>query len=127
MVPNPAEQGRQVTIVEMTDAVGDPEKNWRHTIPMVMRMDETPRLEYRTGQKCIEIAPSGIKVADKEGKEHFIEADTVVLAAGMKSNSETVEQLRYCVPDFYPIGDCVQPQRIMEAMQGGYYTALDIL
>lgn len=122
-----AEQGRQVTIVEMTDAVGDPEKNWRHTIPMVMRMDETPTLEYRTGHKCIEIAPSGIKVADKEGKEHFIEADTVVLAAGMRSNSETVERLRECVPDFFPVGDCVKPLRILEAMQGGYYAALDIL
>lgn len=122
-----AEQGRHVTIVEMTDAIGSPEKNWRHTIPMVMRMDKTPTLEYRTGQKCIEIAHSGIRVADSEGKEHFVEADTVVLAVGMRSNSETVEQLRYCVPDFYPIGDCVKPQRIMEAMQGGYYTALDIL
>ena len=122
-----AEQGKRVTIVEMTDAIGDPEKNWRHTIPMVMRMDATPTLSYRTGQRCIDITPSGIKVADKEGNEHVIEADTVVLAAGMQANSETVEQLRYCVPDFHSIGDCVKPQRILEAMQGGYYTALDIL
>jgi hypothetical protein len=54
-------------------------------------------------------------------------ADTVVLAVGMEPNSDTVERLRYCVPDFYPVGDCVKPQRIMEAMQGGYYAALDVL
>ncbi len=122
-----AGQGKKVIIVEMKDAIGDPARNWRHTIPMVMKMDEIPTLEYRTGQKCTEITSSGIKVVDKEGKEQTIDADTVVLAAGMQANSETVERLRECVPDFYPVGDCVKPQRIMEAMQGGYYAALDIL
>jgi len=122
-----AEQGKTVTIVEMTDVIGDPEKNWRHTVPLVMRMDKTPTLEYKTGLKCIAVTPSGIKVSDKGGKEQFIEADTVVLAVGVQSNSDTVDQLRDCVPDFYPVGDCVKPRRIMEAMRGGYYAALDIL
>ena len=121
-----AEQGKHVTIVEMTDAVGDP-VNWRHTVPLVMRMDATPTLTHKTGLKCREVTPSGIKVADTQGKEHLVEADTVILAVGMQSNSDTVDRLRRCVPDFYPVGDCVKPQRIMEAMQGGYFAALDIL
>ncbi len=121
-----AEQGKNVTIVEMTDVIGDL-VNWRHTVPLVMRMDATPTLEYKTGLKCVEVTASGIKVVDKEGRQQSIEADTVVLAVGMRSNSETVDRLRDCVPDFYPIGDCVKPQRILEAMQGGYFAALDIL
>jgi 2,4-dienoyl-CoA reductase-like NADH-dependent reductase (Old Yellow Enzyme family)/thioredoxin reductase len=121
-----AELGRNVTIVEMTDAVGDP-VNWRHTVPLVMRMDETPTLAYKTGLKCTEITASAIKVVDRSGKEQLIEADTVILAVGMQPNSAAVDRLRNCVPDFYPVGDCVKPQRIMEAMQGGYFTALDIL
>jgi pyruvate/2-oxoglutarate dehydrogenase complex dihydrolipoamide dehydrogenase (E3) component len=122
-----AEKGKTVTIVEMTDVIGDPEKNWRHTVPLVMRMDKTPTLKYKTGLKCIAVTPSGIKVVDKEGKEQMIEADTVVLAVGVQANSDTVDQLRNCIPDFYPVGDCVKPQRIMEAMRAGYYAALDIL
>jgi 2,4-dienoyl-CoA reductase-like NADH-dependent reductase (Old Yellow Enzyme family)/thioredoxin reductase len=121
-----AEMGRQVTIVEMRDAIGDP-INWRHTIPMVMKMDTTPNLSYKTGLKCAEVTSSGIKATDKQGKEHRFEADTVILAVGMQANSDVVEQLRNCVPDFYPVGDCVKPLRIMEAMQGGYFAALDIL
>jgi NADPH-dependent 2,4-dienoyl-CoA reductase/sulfur reductase-like enzyme len=122
-----AELGKKVTIVEMTDVIGDPERNWRHTVPLVMRMDATATLEYKTGLKCVEITASGIRVVDKAGREQLVESDTVVLAVGMRSRSETVDRLRNCVPDFSPVGDCVKPQRIMETMQGGYYAALDIL
>ncbi len=122
-----AELGKNVTIIEMADAIGEPEKNWRHTVPLVMRMDATPTLEYKTGLKCVEVTDSGVKVVDRTGTDAFIEADTVVLAAGMRPNSETVDGLRDCVADFYPVGDCVKPQRILEAMQTGYYAALDIL
>ena len=121
-----AESGKKVTLVEMLDAIGDP-MNWRHTIPLMMTMDQTPTLTYETGLKCMKITATGVKVADKEGRERFIDADTVVLAVGMKPNSNTVARLRNSVLNFYPVGDCVKPQRIMEAMQGGYFTALDIL
>ena len=121
-----AESGKKVTIVEMLDVIGDP-LNWRHTLPLVRRMDNTPTLSYKTSLKCVEITPSGIKVADGKGKEQIIEADTVVLAVGMLSNTDTVDQLRNCVSNFHTIGDCVKPQKIREAMQGGYFIALDIL
>jgi len=121
-----AEKGKEVTIVEMTDHIGDP-VYWRHTLPLVMRMDATPNLSYRTGQKCTEITADGIRTVDKVGMETFFEADTVVVAAGMAPNRATLEELRDSVRNFFPVGDCVKPQKIMEAMQGGYYAALDIL
>ena len=125
-IDNCTSLSKEVTIVEMADAIGDP-VNWRNNLPLVAKMDETPNLNYETGLRCLEINSSGIKVVDKEGVEKFIEADTIILAAGMKANSDTVEQLRNCVPEFYPIGDCVTPAKIMQAMQAGYFTALDIL
>lgn len=121
-----ADNGKDVMIVEMTDDIGDP-VYWRHTIPLVMKMDETPNLSYRTCQKCVEVRPDGIKVEDKELREEFITADTVIVAAGMVSNKDNVEELRGSARNFFPVGDCVKPQMIMEAMQGGYYAALDIL
>lgn len=121
-----ADKGKDVTIVEMTDDIGDP-VYWRHTIPLVMKMDATPNLSYGTGQTCVEVTTDGIKVVDKEGKEEFIKADTVLVAAGMVPNTAILEELRDSVRNFFPIGDCVKPQKIMDAMQGGYYAALDIL
>lgn len=121
-----AELGKDVMIVEMMDAIGDP-VNWRNNLPLIEKMDATPSLDYETGLRCLEINSSGIKVSGKDGVEKFIDADTVILSAGMKPNSDTVEQLQNCVPEFYFIGDCVKPGKIMQAMQGGYFTALDIV
>jgi 2,4-dienoyl-CoA reductase-like NADH-dependent reductase (Old Yellow Enzyme family)/thioredoxin reductase len=121
-----ARMGKKVTIVEMLDVIGEP-LNWQHMIPLLRTMDNTPTLSYRTGTRCVAISPKGITVADKEGTEELIEADTVVLAVGMRSNSDAVEKLRETVLNFYPIGDCVKPLKIREAMQGGYYRAMDVL
>jgi 2,4-dienoyl-CoA reductase-like NADH-dependent reductase (Old Yellow Enzyme family)/thioredoxin reductase len=121
-----AEDGKDVTIVEMTNDIGDP-VYWRHTIPLVMRMDATSNLEYRTNQECTEITTAGIRVKDRGESEDFIEADTVIIAAGMVPNRAVIEELRDSVRNFFPVGDCVRPQNIMEAMQGGYYAALDII
>jgi 2,4-dienoyl-CoA reductase-like NADH-dependent reductase (Old Yellow Enzyme family)/thioredoxin reductase len=121
-----AEDGRDVTIVEMMGDIGDP-VYWRHTIPLVMRMDATPNLEYRTHQECTEITTAGIRVKDREESEDFIEADTVIVAAGMVPNRAVIEEWRDSVRNLFPVGDCVSPQNIMEAMQRGYYAALDIL
>jgi len=120
-----AEGGKDVVIVEMTGDIGDP-VYWRHTIPLVMRMDDTPNLKYMTNQECNEITTDGIRVKNGES-EDLIEADSVIIAAGMVSNTDLVEELRDSVKNFFPVGDCVSPQNIMEALQGGYYAALDIL
>ena len=121
-----AEDGKDVTIVEMTNDIGDP-VYWRQTIPLVMRMDATPNLEYRTHQECTEITTAGIRLKDRGGVKDFIEADTVIVATGMVPNSAVIEELRDSVRNFFPVGDCIRPQNIMEAMQGGYYAALDIV
>ena len=105
--------------------IGDP-FNYRHMMPLVEKIKKTPNFSYKVGTKCVEITPKGIKVAGKDGKEEFIEADTVIYAVGMKPNSDTVEQLRDSALNFYPIGDCVAPLKIMQATQGGFFTALDI-
>ena len=120
-----AEVGRDVTIIEMTGDIGDP-VYWRHTIPLVMKMDTTPNLKYMTNQECTEITSGGIRIRNGDA-EDFIEADSVIISAGMMPDRNVVEELRDSARNFFPVGDCVSPQNIMQAMQGGYYAALDIL
>ena len=63
---------------------------------------------------------------DEKGEEMFIEADTILLAVGLKPRRDMVESLRGCAPDFVLIGDCLQPATVMEAIHMGYFSAMDV-
>jgi len=121
-----ADLGKEVTIVEITDKIGDP-VNWRHNLPLLKAMDDEKRIDVKIETNCVEITNEGMKIIDKNGTEQFIEADTIICAAGLKSDSETIEKLRNAAVDFYPVGDCVKPQNILKAIHGAYFTAMDVL
>jgi pyruvate/2-oxoglutarate dehydrogenase complex dihydrolipoamide dehydrogenase (E3) component len=121
-----AKNGRDVTIVEMLDKVA-PDSYPMHRVAMVHEMDQL--LSYKTDLKVTAIEKNGIKAVDKDGKEAFVEADTVVYALGMKANREVTEALRAAAGDtpVYEIGDCVRAAKVYEAVKEGYLAAMAIL
>jgi hypothetical protein len=44
----------------------------------------------------------------------------------MKSKSDTVEKLRSSAINFYPIGDCVVPKKILNAVESAHMIVMDI-
>ena len=56
----------------------------------------------------------------------FLEADTVVLAMGMRSENKLAEELKGIVPEIYTIGDCVEPRDAMYAIREGAEVARQI-
>ena len=70
--------------------------------------------------------PEGIRVMDKDGKEEKLMADAVIFTVGMAPNIKTVEALRNCAPEFYTVGDCIKPGRIVQATQTGFFSAMNI-
>ncbi|MBP2650367.1 MAG: NADH-flavin oxidoreductase, Old yellow enzyme family [Firmicutes bacterium] len=121
-----AEHGRNVTIIEMGDKVA-PDCYPMHRLALVHEMDKM--LHYRTSVKCTAIAPNGVTVVDRTGKEEFMVADTVIYALGMQANKATAESLRTAavgVP-VYEIGDCVRAAKVYEALREGFVAAMSIL
>ena len=49
-----------------------------------------------------------------------------VVAAGSKPNTELLSTLRERVAEVHPVGDCVAPRNILEAMDEGYRTGLSL-
>lgn len=118
-----ARDGHQVVILEMqedlaTDCVVTHRENLMH------QLNSCDRIQILTGARCTEITDTGVKV-DRGGKEETITADTVVLAAGMKADSEQVNQLRTIIPQTYVIGDCNQAGKIMRAVRDAYDAVVD--
>jgi len=120
-----AERGKKVTIIEMLNKIGDPSYP-HYNIPLIEAIDNNPNTNYKLQTKCVGVTPKGVRV-EKEGKEEVIAADSVVFTVGQAPELETVEKLRDCATEFYSVGDCVEPQRIMEATRTGFFSAMDIL
>ena len=53
-----------------------------------------------------------VTIEDRNWKMSRLEADYVVNALGMKSNTEIVEQFRELIPDVYVVGDCSEVKDI---------------
>jgi 2,4-dienoyl-CoA reductase-like NADH-dependent reductase (Old Yellow Enzyme family)/thioredoxin reductase len=81
------------------------------------------RLENRTTVE--EITETGVKV-NRQGNPEIIEADAVVLAAGLRVDPKTVEAFQGKAREVYVIGDCVRPRMIREAVEEGLEVGLKI-
>jgi 2,4-dienoyl-CoA reductase-like NADH-dependent reductase (Old Yellow Enzyme family)/thioredoxin reductase len=119
-----SERGRKVTIIEMLNNIGDPTYP-HYNIPLVEAIDNDPNISYKLQTKCVAVTPEGVRL-EKNGKEEIMSADSIVFLIGQTPELETVEKLRDCALQFYSVGDCVKPQRIMEATRMGFFSAMNI-
>ena len=118
-----AMSGHEVTVVEMGAKLA-PDANPRHR-PMLM--DELGKfLTTLTSTRALAITEEGLKCIDSEGKEFMIEADTILLAAGLRPREEIVDALRCTAPIVEVIGDCVEPGTVRRATFRAFHAALDL-
>jgi 2,4-dienoyl-CoA reductase-like NADH-dependent reductase (Old Yellow Enzyme family)/thioredoxin reductase len=109
--------GKKVTIVEQLEEVG-------LDIGPSVRKFEIGAIE-QMGVIIMRKAPAkqitkdGV-VVDDNGKLKLINAGTVVLAVGSRSNREMLEALETAKAEVHVIGDSVAPRRIVQAISQGF-------
>ena len=114
--------GRQVTIVEMqADIAPDASKTHRDELLVEIRNDE--KLRVLTGARCTGVTANSVTY-EKDGKAETIQADNVILAAGMKALVAEADALMGLTPDFAEIGDCVRARTAEWATKEGFYAAM---
>ncbi|MDR2089063.1 MAG: FAD-dependent oxidoreductase [Clostridiales Family XIII bacterium] len=123
---NLAEHGKKVTIVEMRDKLGDP-VDWRHSLPLLARLDENENIEILTKAQCVAVANGNPMIAIGNGDPRAIPADAIIMAVGIRPLSDTVRAFRKLAPWFRAVGDCNRPGRIMQAVRDGFWAGMDIL
>ncbi|WP_406543673.1 FAD-dependent oxidoreductase [Clostridium ljungdahlii] len=116
--------GKDVTVVEMRNDYA-PDTSEMHKIALEVTLKKG-HVKMHLNTRAKEVTNEGLLCIDETGNEVLYPADTILVAAGMKPNSESVEALRYAAPRFFQIGDCVKVGKVLEAVHGGYYGALDI-
>ncbi|GCF93773.1 NADH oxidase [Enterococcus florum] len=120
-----AETGGDVTVIEMTDAVGkDLGSTRKITVMEQLYIDKVTTMTETT---CIRITDEGVQVL-KDGEERVLSCDHVVVAIGSQSRDfKAIEQ--YCEANglpYYVIGDALQPRRALEATAEGAELARSI-
>ena len=71
-------------------------------------------------QEVIEITANGVSYTDKDGGEHFVKADTAILAIGDKPDTSLYDSLKNELPEIYNIGDSAGGGIIPCAVYDGY-------
>jgi len=73
-----------------------------------------------------EITSKGVAIVTEDGKDVFLDCDTVVLSTGSTPDTDLSEVLKGKYADFAEIGDCVQPRKIREAVKEAMWAAAAI-
>jgi NADPH-dependent 2,4-dienoyl-CoA reductase/sulfur reductase-like enzyme len=115
--------GKEVTILEMLEKAASTAP-YLHWLGLMRELEKSAKLETRV--KCTRITEEGVFAVNEKGEERFYDADTVLLAVGLKPRAAMVESMRDCAPDFVVIGDCLRPATVMEAIHTGYFSAMNI-
>ena len=112
---------KDVTVVEMTKKAGkDIGLTTRWTI-----MAELKRLgvQILTETKVVGITQDGVQTEMKDGPE-FITADTVVIAAGSRSENGLASLLENVIPEIHVVGDAKSPRNALTAIREGFEAGL---
>lgn len=110
--------GKRVTILEMLDRIGADIGEWNRWV-IVDRLNAAG-IRVETGSKIELITEKGVKITRPRGLQEFFEADSVVIAVGMKSIDKIAKELNGRVASLYKVGDCVEPRKVREAIEGGF-------
>ena len=108
-----ADRGKNVTIVEMLKSVATdigPSSRWG----FLSRLKK--KVNILTLTTVIEVKEGAVVVCDKDGNQREISADSVVLAAGLRSLSDLTGLLEQSGIEYYIIGSCREPGQIVDAV-----------
>ncbi len=114
--------GKDVTLLEMKDKLA-PDAMRTYQEELVGQVGDHCTAAI-TEARVTAITEEGVVYVDKDGVEHTVPADTIILAVGMKSRSAEAESYRGCAGDFRKIGDCVKVGNVKTVTRAAFDAAM---
>lgn len=121
-----AKKGHQVHLIEQREILS-PESVPVHFRSMFENAWENQDgFTYTLNAACTEITENSVSYRDNIGRIHTIEADTVVMATGMRADHEQVMAFMDGTCRVHVIGDCNKVGCVQTAMRAAYAVANNI-
>lgn len=118
-----AENGHEVTIVELREEIAQDMLFLNRT--SLLRSLEAAGVKILTGSTVKEVTDDGVVVSDSDG-ETVLACDTVVAAFGVVPAVELTHELAAFGDKVHPVGDCVDPRKVGDAINDAYELALSL-
>ena len=112
-----AYKGKIVQVVEMLPEVGvDMEP-----FSKIFILERFQEMGIKIATSCYVdlISSSGVEAIDVNWRRHKFKADSIVIAVGSQTNDELKSYMKGNFAEIFSIGDCKDPNRILEAIHEG--------
>ena len=116
---------QDVTILEMQSKIA-PDAWFTYKWAMDIELRERENLHCVTDGRCTAITENAVTYLDKDGSEQTLPADSVVLCAGFKPQTQAAERLILPGVPFTLIGDCKQVGTVQQAIRGAFDIAMTL-
>ena len=116
-----AQLGREVTVVGRNKVIAGDCTVMHYRSMFQAAWEAEDNLRFLLGKEAREIGEGYVAYADKEtGETGRLEADTVILAVGMRAKTDEALSYYGCAPHFYMLGDCTKPGTIQTTTRSAY-------
>ena len=121
-----AQNGHTVTVIEMRDQLAADTTVMHYRSMFTDAWEAIPDFHYVLSATAKEIAEDHVTYTDKDGVDHDLPADSVILSVGMRSKSDEALSFYGTNPGFYMVGDCRKPGTIQTTNRSAYVTSQNI-
>ena len=119
-----AQKGKKVTVIEMLKDLMTGSNSVPHVIKhMILDMLEFNRVAVMTNTRLVGVTDNGVNLLDASDREKSLDANTVVVSMGLKSERALYRSLVGKTPNLYLIGDARKARNIMGAVWDAYEVA----
>jgi 2,4-dienoyl-CoA reductase-like NADH-dependent reductase (Old Yellow Enzyme family)/thioredoxin reductase len=109
-----SEHGSSVTVIEILPDAGNGLEAMTKKI-ILARLKEN-RTTILTNTRLLKIEGNGVRIAEPDHRERFIEADKVLIAIGTRPNNRLYDKIKSLGIEIHQIGDCLEPRSAKDAI-----------
>lgn len=121
-----AENGHDVTVLTRQDKLSHDATPIHYYEIMRDAWLEMENFHYLTEAVTTSVTPTSVTYVDKDGISHTLEADSVVVSAGVQPLMDEALSFSGLSPRYFQIGDCHKPQDVQYCMRTAYAAAAQI-
>ena len=118
-----AQYGHDVTVIEMRDVLAVDASPLHYRSMFQDAWEKLPNITTITNATCTCVAPDEIVYVDNEGAEHRQKAESIVLAAGMRANTDEALTFYGTGGKFFMMGDCSHVGSLQTTLRSAFSIA----